>query len=180
MHTVYTGTVSAIEAISRHLLDVIRNLILRNCTLPGELYRCCRQRETKIKRAVRWGERQKIGQLKSKRHLNKCCTIPPSSVIIHLVFGPWLEIIFTCNTSIITQSRCIRKTLTEHEIGVGGWGKWILFSWQKIQRRETMGHERKDFYFIFLNRGRKNWGHKTRQKTQTSKGNLKNDKLIKC
>lgn len=34
--------------------------------------------------------------------------------------------------------------------------------------------------FIFLNRGRKNWEHKTRQKTQTSKGNVKNDELIQC
>lgn len=179
MHTVYTGTVSAIEAISRHLLDVIRNLILRNCTLPGELYRCCRQRETKIKRAVRWGERQKVGQLKSKRHLNKCCTIPPSSIIIYLVFGLWLEIIFTCNTSIITQSRCIRKTLTEHEIGVGGGG---VNGYCFLGRKSGGGRQwdMKEKIFVFLNRGRKNWGHKTRQKTQTSKGNLKNDELIQC
>lgn len=38
----------------------------------------------------------------------------------------------------------------------------------------------KEKIFVFLNRGRKNWGHKTRQKTQTSKGNLKNDELIQC
>lgn len=38
----------------------------------------------------------------------------------------------------------------------------------------------KEKIFVFLNRRRKNWGHKTRQKTQTSKGNLKNDELIQC
>lgn len=36
---------ASMEAISRHLLDVIWDLILRNGALPGELYGGCRQKE---------------------------------------------------------------------------------------------------------------------------------------
>lgn len=42
---IHTDTKASMEAISRHLLDVIWDLILRNGALPGELYGGCRQKE---------------------------------------------------------------------------------------------------------------------------------------